>query len=114
MLSDEGVTAPADVLVIPMTDRLDEAAATATALREAGIRTQLYAEKKKFKAKIGYADKLGIPYVIFLGEDEIAAGTVTCKDMTAGVQQTLPLAELIPLLRAGLAEKNAGTVICEK
>ena len=114
MLSGEGVTAPADVLVIPMTDRLDEAAAAATALREAGIRTQLYAEKKKFKAKIGYADKLGIPYVIFLGEDEIAAGTVTCKDMAAGVQQTLPLAELIPLLRAGLAEKNAGTVICEK
>ena len=114
LLGEDAVTAPADVLVIPMTEDFGKAAQTATALRDAGIRTQLYAEKKKFKAKIGYADKLAIPYVVFLGDDEIAQGVVTCKDMASGEQQTLPLSDLIPLLRDGLAKKNAGTVICEK
>ena len=54
--------APADVLILPMTDDMGAAIKTATALRESGIRTQLYSEQKKFKHKIGYADKLGIPF----------------------------------------------------
>ncbi len=74
-------TAPADVLILPMSDDLSAAIALATKLRQAGIRTQLYAEKKKMKAKMNYADKLGIPFAIFLGEDEIAAGTATVKNM---------------------------------
>ena len=62
-------------------------------LRERGIRVQLYAEQKKFKAKIQYADKLHIPYVIFLGEDEVAAGTVSLKDLRSGEQITVPAAD---------------------
>ena len=69
LLNPNQPTAPADVLVIPMSEDFVKAVEVATALRDAGIRTQLYTEKKKFKAKIGYADKLGIPYVVFLGED---------------------------------------------
>ena len=107
-------TAPADVLVLPMTSDLGPSVAAATALRDAGIRTQIYAEQKKFKAKIGYADKMGIPFVLFLGEDEIAAGHVTCKDMTTGTQKTAPLAEILPELQAALKEKNSGPVILEK
>ena len=95
-------------------DKDPQAVEVATALRDAGIRTQLYTEKKKFKAKIGYADKLGIPYVVFLGEDEIANGVITLKDMTSGEQKTLPVAEAVALLKDGLAQKNAGTVILEK
>ncbi len=113
MLSDQMVTAPADVLVIPMSDDLQAAIQTATALRDAGIRTQLYTEKKKFKARIGYAAKLGIPYAIFLGEDEIAQGVVSCKDLAAGQQQTLPVEQLIPQLKAALAARSSGTVIQE-
>ena len=113
MLSDQMVTAPADVLVIPMSDDLQAAIQTATALRDAGIRTQLYTEKKKFKARIGYAAKLGIPYAIFLGEDEIAQGVVSCKDLAAGQQQTLPVEQLIPQLKAALAARSSGTVIRE-
>ena len=113
MLSDQMVTAPADVLVIPMSDDLQAAIQTATALRDAGIRTQLYTEKKKFKARIGYAGKLGIPYAIFLGEDEIAQGVVSCKDLAAGQQQTLPVEQLIPQLKAALAARSSGTVIRE-
>ena len=113
MLSDRMVTAPADVLVIPMSDDLQAAIQTATALRDAGIRTQLYTEKKKFKARIGYAAKLGIPYAVFLGEDEIAQGVVSCKDLAAGQQQTLPVEQLIPQLKAALAARSSGTVIRE-
>ena len=76
MLSDETVSAPADALVIPMAEELGYAIAAATALRDAGIRTPLYCEQKKFKAKMSYADKLGIPYVILIGEDEIAENIV--------------------------------------
>ena len=114
LLNPNQPTAPADVLVIPMADDFVKAVEVATALRDAGIRTQLYTEKKKFKAKIGYADKLGIPYVIYLGEDEIANGVITLKDMTSGEQKTLPVAEAVAVLKEGLAQKNAGTVILEK
>jgi histidyl-tRNA synthetase len=75
------------------------------------VRAQLYAEQKKFKAKIQYADKLGIPYVLFLGEDELAAGVVTCKDMAAGEQTKLPVGDTIALIKAGVAAKNRGPVI---
>ena len=78
-LNDAMVTAPADVLILPMTEDLSPAITLATQLRDAGIRTQLYCEKKKFKQKLSYADKQGIPFAIFLGEDEISAGNVTVK-----------------------------------
>ena len=114
LLNPNQPTAPADVLVIPMSEDFVKAVEVATALRDAGIRTQLYTEKKKFKAKIGYADKLGIPYVVFLGEDEIANNVITLKDMASGQQQTLPATDAVALLKEGLARKNAGTVILEK
>lgn len=72
MLNDQLVTAPADVLVLPMTEDMGPAITAATALRDAGIRTQIYSEKKKFKAKMSYCSKLGIPFAVLLGEDEIA------------------------------------------
>ena len=114
MLNPDLPTAPADVLVLPMTDDLAPAIALSTALRSAGIRTQLYTEAKKFKAKMNYADKLAIPYVIFLGDDEIAQNVVSCKDMASGEQTKLGFDETLARIRAGLAEKNAGAVILEK
>ncbi len=104
-------TAPADVLILPMTESLAPAISLATALRAEGIRTQLYSEKKKFKAKLSYADKLGIPYAVFLGEDEIAAGQVTVKDLRSGEQTTTTPAAAAETIRAGLIE--TGSVIVE-
>ena len=91
MISDAVLTAPADVLILPMTDDLSAAVSLASMLRAGGLRVQLYSEKKKFKAKIGYADKLGIPFVIFLGEDEIAQNVCALKNMVTGVQEALSL-----------------------
>ena len=97
-----------------MTEDLAPAISLATQLRAAGIRTQIYTEQKKFKAKMNYANNLSIPYVVFLGEDEINAGVVACKDMVTGEQTKLGFAETLERIRAGLAEKNAGCVILEK
>ena len=111
MLNPDLPTAPADVLILPMTDDLSAAISLATQLRENGIRSQIHGENKKFKQKISYADKLGIPYVIFLGEDEINAGVVACKDMATGEQTKLESAATIYRIKAGLAEKEKGAVI---
>ena len=89
MLNPDLPTAPADVLILPMTEQLSPAIALATRLRQGGIRTQLYTEQKKFKQKMTYADKLGVPFVLFLGEDEIAQGKVSLKDMATGEQALL-------------------------
>ena len=114
MLNPDLPTAPADVLILPMTADLAPAVTLATRLRAAGVRTQLYTEQKKFKAKMNYADKLGVPYVVFLGDDEIAGNVVACKDMTSGEQTTLPFAETLALIQSGLAKRNEGAVILEK
>ena len=110
-LNDDLLTSPADVLVLPMTEDLSPAIALATQLREAGIRTQLYTENKKFKQKIGYADKLGIPYVVFLGEDEVKAGKAAVKDMSTGEQLTQSVDEAVARIRAGLAQRAQGAPI---
>ena len=111
LLSDSILTAPSDVLIIPMTDDISHAVALATSMREAGLRVQIYGESKKFKMKVAYADKLGIPYVVFLGEDEISKGAITVKDMSSGEQTTASAV----LLTAGISEKakalRSGAVI---
>ncbi len=113
-LNDDLLTAPADVLVLPMTEDLSPAIALATRLREAGIRTQLYTEQKKFKQKIGYADKLGIPYVVFLGEDEVREGKAAVKDLSSGEQLTQSVEEAVERIRTGLMQRSAGTPIRDR
>lgn len=114
MLSDELCTAPADVLVLPMTEDLKKAAELATAFREAGIRTMLYTEKKKFKAKMSYADKISVPFAAFLGEDEIAKNEVSIKNMKTGEQQLLSVSDAIALVTQEIEKQKAVKVISEK
>ena len=119
LLNPQARTASADVLILPMTEDLSHAISFATALRQAGVRAQLHCEKKKFKQKLSYADKLSIPYAAFLGEDEIAAGTVTVKDLRmaqdAGEskQVTLPVDQAVELLRQRLEQRTAAAPIAE-
>ena len=111
MLNPDRADAPADVMIVPMTDDLTPAARLATDLRAQGVRVQLYAEQKKFKAKIQYADKLHIPYIIFLGEDEIAAGTVSLKDLRTGEQTTVTPEEAAAAIRADMQTRAAGPIL---
>ncbi len=113
-LNDGLNTAPADVLILPMTDDLSHAIAMATTLRAAGIRAQIHGEQKKFKQKLSYADKLAVPYALFLGEDEIAAGAASVKDLRTGQQQRLTGEQAVEYIKAGLEKLNQGTPILDQ
>ena len=84
----------ADILIIPMVENLEEPIKLATKLRNMGINTEIYLNDKKLKAKFKYADKLEIPYVIVMGEDEIKSGEITLKDMKTGEEEKLPIDEM--------------------
>ncbi len=113
LLNPQLPSAPADALVLPMLDDAAPAIALAEELRSAGVRVQLYGEQKKFKQKLSYADRLGVPYAVLLGEDELAAGKCSVKDMATGQQLTLTPAEAAQHILAGLAANN-GPIILEK
>ena len=68
-------------------------------LREADIACEIYPENAKMKKQMEYANRRGVPYVAILGSDELAAGTVTVKNMGSGEQQSIAQAELINLLK---------------
>ena len=113
LLNPELPSAPADALILPMTADPTAAIALAEQLRSSGIRVQLYGEQKKFKQKMSYADKLGVPYAVLLGEDEIAAGKCSVKNMKTGEQITVTAEEAAQHILAGLATLG-GPVILEK
>ncbi len=77
-----------DVLIIPMTENKKAPLELATSLRKLGINTEIYLNNKKIKAKMKYADKLEIPYVIVIGDDEIANNTLKVKNMETGEEKT--------------------------
>ena len=123
--------APADVLILPMTEDLSTAISFATALRAQGVRAQLHCEQKKFKQKLNYANKLSIPFAAFLGEDEVKAGTVTVKNLLMGddfteeekadmesqgffKQVTLPVAEAVSYVKNCLSDPKDDRPILDK
>lgn len=77
----------AQVLIIPMIENLEKPIQLATDLRKLGIKTEVYLNDKKLKAKFKYADKLKIPYVIVIGEDEINQNAFKLKDMLTGEER---------------------------
>ena len=93
LLNPQLPSAPADALVLPMTADMAPAIALAETLRSAGLRVQLYGEQKKFKQKMAYANKLAVPFAVLLGEDEIAQGLCSVKNMSTGEQELLSPAE---------------------
>ena len=113
LLNPELPTAPADALVLPMTSDPAAAIALAETLRSSGLRVQLYGEQKKFKQKMAYADKLGVPFAVLLGEDEITEGKCSVKNMRTGEQITVSPCDAGVLIKAALAANN-GPVILEK
>ena len=84
------------VLVIPF-DRKDMqyTLSLASKIRTAGINTDIYYQDKKMKTKLNYANRLNIPYVILIGEDEIKLNKATLKNMETGEQELLTVEEII-------------------
>ena len=114
LLNDQVNSSPADALVIPMTAERTAAIAIAQSLRAQGVRAQVYGEQKKFKQKMTYANKLGVPYIVLLGDDEIAAGKCSVKDMRTGEQVTITAEEAAALILADKAKAANAAVILEK
>ena len=73
-----------NILIIPMTEKKEVPFKLATDLRNLGVNTEVYLSDKKIKAKMKYADKLEIPYVIVIGDNEIETGKIKVKNMTTG------------------------------
>ncbi len=89
----------ADVLVISMVDDMSVAAKTANQLRLNGINTQIYLEQAKIKNQFKYANRLEIPYVVVIGEDEVNNGTISLKDMVTGEQEILKIEDAISKIK---------------
>lgn len=76
-----------------------QAAKYVKTLREAGIAAQLYPDSAKMKKQMSMADADAIPYTAFVGEAEIADGTIVLKNMASGEQKKVTPAEAIEILR---------------
>lgn len=87
------------VLVVSMTEKTDKALEVGAEFRKAGINADVYLEDKKIKAKFKYADKLQIPYVAIIGEEEEENGTVSLKNMVTGEQEEISIEKAIEALR---------------
>ena len=104
-------SAPADALVLPMTDNPATAIAVAETIRSAGLRVKLYGEQKKFKQKMAYANKLEVPFAVLLGEDDIAEGVCSVKNMQSGEQVKLTPAEAAAYIKNALAETDCAVIL---
>src|SRR5574344_1776087 len=81
------------VMIISMVEDFTKSIEIATTLRQCGINTQLYTNNAKIKNQFKYANRLNIPYVIVIGEDEIANNVVALKNMITGEQCTVSIEE---------------------
>ncbi len=69
------------------------------ALRTQGVNSELYPDTAKMKKQMNHANKREIPFVVLVGEEEIASKTYTLKNMTSGEQQNVSLEALIDLVK---------------
>ena len=68
-------------------------------LRQAGIRSEIFPDKAKMKKQMSYANAKNIPFVVLAGENEMAAGKVTLKNMESGEQTLVTVEELIAIVK---------------
>lgn len=88
-----------EVLVVPMDeDCVDYSISVAGKLRNSKIVSEVYMENVKLKKKLNYANKLGIPYVIIIGEEEVNSNMLTLKEMSTGEQSKLSVDEVVEKL----------------
>lgn len=83
-------SSPSEILVIPADETPEvkaKALEVASKLRKDGKSVEIYLEKKKLSKKFDYAQKLGIPECVIIGENELKSGVVTVKNMESGEQR---------------------------
>ena len=112
-LRDAGLVSTAQSTVDVLVTQMDAAQmptylAVASELRSAGIATEVVLDGGKLGKQFKYADRAGIRFVVVLGEDEIAKGVVTVKDLRREDQFEVPRADLVKTLRVELAQAEIG------
>ena len=70
----------------------------AAALRKAGFACEIYPDSAKLKKQFEYADRKGIPYLAIVGDQEVAEGTVTLKNLATGEQRRVAKGDLAAAL----------------
>lgn len=88
-----------DVLILTMGDYDKQAINFATNLRKAKIRCENYFDDAKFKTKMNFANKINVPFVAIIGEDEIANNYITLKNMITGEQQKVTADEIVKIIK---------------
>jgi len=85
------------VLVTLFSDKtMAQSVSVANVLRNANLNVSIYPDPEaKLAKQVKYADKLGIPFVVILGEDEVAQNAVTIKNMATGEQKTVPVDQVV-------------------
>ncbi len=92
-------TTPIDILIVPMTDNMDYCIKVMSKLRNANIKVQTYYEDKKFKKKMNYANRIGVPYVAIIGDDEISQNKIALKNFQSGEQVVCTVEEAIEMIK---------------
>lgn len=108
-----GKMTSAEVLVLPMDEDMSYACQVATVLRQGGIKTELYGATTKFKNKMNYANKIGVPFVAIIGEDERQNNLVSLKDMVSGNQTSIPLSDVVKFVFQKRSEQPEQPIILE-
>jgi len=85
-------------LIIPMENFLEPSIEISNKLRSNGISCQIYLEDAKMSKKLNYANKIKVPFVIIIGEEEVQTGTYTLKNMRTGDQTRNSIEEIINIL----------------
>lgn len=98
IIKGSGASTLTKVLVIPMDDKIEYSIMVRNKLKDRGIISEVFLEDIKFLKKLNYANKLNIPYVIIIGEEERNTGILTLKDMEEGNQQKLTIEDILNIL----------------
>lgn len=100
-----GTQTPVDVLVIPLDEQMNGyALQVSRLLRENNVKTEVYTSDTKFKNKMIYANKIKVPFVVILGDEEQLTNTVTFKNMKTGKQERMSVDEVSSVIAKGMGE----------
>lgn len=90
-----------DVLIIPMTSKMDAIIPIYNQVKKNGVNAMIYYEKRSIKAMMHYASRLNIPYVMFIGDNELENNQVTLKNVATFEQQTITIEGAVKEIKHG-------------
>jgi histidyl-tRNA synthetase len=98
MFAEDTSSTLTKVLIVPVDENKDYPIQVANKLRAENIVSEVYLEDTKIPKKLTYANKLGVPFVILIGEEEIQTNILTLKNMKEGTQIKTNIEEIIKII----------------